>query len=137
MECHAPKQVSFCHNTVCHRAFSLLSPTARLTLVKMLVSMLEISIQTWSKAVPSLGSDVAANKHFVVLLDGRGSRFFHPRFYPCYPRLRPPRYRMPPRQLARPPRIWDCGCQGCVPIPAHCHVDAGWVIRRRTATQLP
>ena len=32
MKCHAPKQVSFCHNTVCHRAFSLLSPTARLTL---------------------------------------------------------------------------------------------------------
>ena len=23
----------FCHNTVCHRAFSLLSPTARLTLL--------------------------------------------------------------------------------------------------------
>ena len=26
------KQVSFCHNTVCHWAFSLLYPTARLTL---------------------------------------------------------------------------------------------------------
>ena len=33
MECHAPKQVSFCHNTVCHRSFSLLSPTGMLTLV--------------------------------------------------------------------------------------------------------